>query len=348
MGEALSASTELELLRHHGDVEALDVELDFAVNVIPAQTPAWLREKLAQRLDELTAYPSPREVERVKAAVAKRHRRSPDEVMLLNGAAEGFALLPQLKPRHAIVVHPSFTEPEYALRQAGCRVTQHILDPPYALDPKTVPPEPDLLVIGNPTNPTSVLHNAADIIALATEQRVVVVDEAFMDCVLGETESLASQSFPNLIVIRSLTKMWGLAGLRCGYLLAQPDLIEKLETQRPHWPVGTLVLQAIAECVSGAALDQSQAVAHTLQPERAYLITELTHRGFDVARPAAGPFVLASRSDAAQIRARLRDKGIAIRRGDTFPGLTENSVRIAVRDRARTDTLLAAIDEIGT
>ncbi|NFW08197.1 aminotransferase class I/II-fold pyridoxal phosphate-dependent enzyme, partial [Staphylococcus aureus] len=98
------------------------------------------------------------------------------------GAAEAFPLVATLEPRHAIVVHPQFTEPAAALRAAGISVGRHILNVSdgFALDPDLVPDDADLVVVGNPTNPTGRLHLATDLLALRRPGRVLVVDEAFM------------------------------------------------------------------------------------------------------------------------------------------------------------------------
>ena len=145
-------------LRHHGDVDAAPGLADFAVNVRVPHPPDWLRERLAAALDGLGSYPSKLADERAREAVARRHGRSPDEVLLLNGAAEGFALLPKLAPRRAAIVHPGFTEPEVAFRDAGIPVEHVLLDGDFKLKDTYV--DADLTVIGNPTNPTSVLHEA--------------------------------------------------------------------------------------------------------------------------------------------------------------------------------------------
>ena len=88
-----------------------------------------------------------------------------------------------------------------------------------------MPADADLVVIGNPTNPTSVLHPARLINSLRRRGRLVVVDEAFMDCVPGETETMIGDDMTGLVVLRSLTKTWGLAGLRAGYVIGDPKLI---------------------------------------------------------------------------------------------------------------------------
>lgn len=210
-------------LRHHGDVDARPGMLDFAVNVQGGAPPGWLRNRLAARLDDLGRYPSVADELAARAAVAARHGRSADEVLLLAGAAEGFAMLPRLAPRLAAVLHPSFTEPELALRAADIPVTRVVLEPPYTLDPALVPTTADLVVLGNPTNPTSVLHPADTIRALCRPGRIIVVDEAFADAIPGEPQSLAAAAGADILVLRSLTKTWALAGLRCGYFLGAPN-----------------------------------------------------------------------------------------------------------------------------
>ncbi len=193
--------------------------LDFAVNVRAAEPPSWLVDRLAARLADLGRYPSAADEQRAIDAVAARHGRSDDEVALLAGAAEGFALLANLRPRLAALIAPSFTEPEAALAAAGVPFEHVVLDPPFDLADAQVPDDADLVVVGNPTNPTSVLHLRDEVLALRRPGRIVVVDEAFADAVPGEPESLAGESLPDVVVLRSLTKTWSLAGLRVGYAL---------------------------------------------------------------------------------------------------------------------------------
>ncbi|MQY25687.1 Rv2231c family pyridoxal phosphate-dependent protein CobC [Nocardia aurantia] len=336
-----------ERLRHHGDVDAQPGMLDFAVNVQGSGPPAWLRDRLAARLGELGRYPSAAEEQAARAAVAARHGRASDEVLLLAGAAEGFAMLPRLGSAGAAVLQPSFTEPEFVLREAGVPVTRVLLPPPYTLDPALVPMSADLVVLGNPTNPTSVLHPAERILALRRPGRILVVDEAFIDAVPGETESLATQSLPDVLILRSLTKTWALAGLRCGYLLGAPDLLARLNHGRPHWPLGALQLEAIAATAEPAAVAESRSRAERLAVHRLAMSARLRSAGVHVHEPAAGPFLLIHVPDAELLRKRLADKGIAVRRGDTFPGLGPGHLRLAVRPPAAVDRLIAAIHDVG-
>ncbi|MEU3462451.1 Rv2231c family pyridoxal phosphate-dependent protein CobC [Streptomyces sp. NPDC006733] len=335
-------------LRHHGDAEVRDdggVLTDLAVNVRSGTPPAWLKAVIAASLDGLAAYPDGRAA---RAAVARRHGRPEDEVLLAAGAAEAFVLLARaFAPRHAVVVHPQFTEPEAALRDAGHRVHRLVLDAAdgFRLDPAAVPEDADFVVLGNPTNPTSVLHPAGVVARLARPGRTLVVDEAFMDAVPGESASLATRrDVPGLVVLRSLTKTWGLAGLRIGYVLAGAEDIARLGRAQPLWAVSSPGLAAIEACVAPRALAEAERAAADIAACRAYLIDRLGESaGVRVAGTPAGPFVLVELARAAAVRERLRDLGFAVRRADTFPGLDARWLRIAVRDAATTDAFAEAL-----
>src|SRR5690606_4489603 len=302
---------------------------------------------IAASLTGLAAYPDGRAA---RAAVAARHGVPAERVLLTAGAAEAFVLLARALPaRRPVVVHPQFTEPEAALRDAGHTVDRVLLREAdgFRLDPAAVPEDADLVVVGNPTNPTSVLHPAAAVARLARPGRTLVVDEAFMDAVPGEREALAGRrDVPGLVVLRSLTKTWGLAGLRIGYVLAAAEVVAALERAQPLWPVSTPALAAAEACVSPAALAEAEEAARVVATHRAHLVAGLrdfASHGLRVTEPAEAPFVLVRVPAAARVRRRLRALGYATRRGDTFPGLDENWLRVAVRDRGTTDGFLAAL-----
>ncbi|MER6822974.1 Rv2231c family pyridoxal phosphate-dependent protein CobC [Streptomyces cellulosae] len=340
-------------LRHHGDAEVRDdggTLVDLAVNVRADTPPAWLRDRIAASLAGLAAYPDGRDA---RAAVAARHGLPVERVLLTAGAAEAFVLLARaLKVSRPVVVHPQFTEPEAALRDAGHTVDRVLLREAdgFRLDPAAVPEDADLVVIGNPTNPTSVLHPASSVAQLARPGRTLVVDEAFMDAVPGEREALAGRTdVPGLVVLRSLTKTWGLAGLRIGYVLAAPETVAELERAQPLWPVSTPALAAAEACVSPAALAEAEEAAGAIAADRAFLLAGLRDFapfGVRVVEPAEAPFVLVRVPDAAGVRRRLRTLGYAARRGDTFPGLDGDWLRLAVRDRGTTEGFLGALGRV--
>jgi histidinol-phosphate aminotransferase len=339
-------------LRHHGDAELVSGEpvsdmVDLAVNVRPGPLPGWLARPLTASLTGLASYPRP---ELARSAVAARHGRDPAEVLLTAGAAEAFVLLARtLRPRRTVVVHPQFTEPEAALLAAGHRVERVILaeGEGYVLDPARIPPEADLVVLGNPTNPTSVLHPAEVIAGFIRPGRTVVVDEAFADTVPGERESLAGRAdLPGLVVVRSLTKTWGLAGLRVGYLLAEPEMVRRLADSQPLWAVSTPALAAALACSSDEALAEQERIAAEWGRHRRHLLAALAGvPGVAVAGSPESSFVLmrAASGTGSALREILRRKGYVLRRGDTFPGLTADHLRIAVRPPAVLNGFVTAL-----
>ncbi|SNY31079.1 Rv2231c family pyridoxal phosphate-dependent protein CobC [Paractinoplanes atraurantiacus] len=344
-------------LGHHGDTEVGPGLIDLAVNVRHEPMPPWLAQPLMSSLSDLKAYP---QAEKATAAVALRHGRVSEEVLLTAGAAQGFVLLAQALrgANHPVVVHPQFTEPEAALLNAGHVVDRVLLreEDGFRLKKEDVPDDADLVFVGNPTNPTSVLHPAAEIAALARPGRVLVVDEAFSDTtfregVAGEPESLASRrDLPGLVVLRSLTKTWGLAGLRIGYLLGPADLLKRLAAAQPLWAVSTPALAAALACASPTAIAAEREIARRLAADRAHLLRRLGEvPKVTVAGAPASAFVSVRLQGADKIRLELRERGYAVRRGDTFPGLGADWLRLAVRDTATTDafveTLTAVIEE---
>lgn len=347
-GSAGTARTAGFDLRHHGDAEVRGADAaltDLAVNVRAGTPPDWLKARIAASLDGLAAYP---DGQVAREAVAARHGLPAGRVLLTAGAAEAFVLLARALPaRRPVVVHPQFTEPEAALRDAGHTVERVVLDERdgFLLTPGAVPEDADLVVIGNPTNPTSVLHPADALAELARPGRTLVVDEAFMDAVPGERESLAGHTdVPGLVVLRSLTKTWGLAGLRIGYVLAEPDTVTALERVQPLWPVSSPALVAAEACCTPSALAEAARAADRMAADRAHLAGRLAELAeVRVCGPAAGPFLLIHLPGAAAIRARLRELGFAVRRGDTFPGLGPDWLRLAVRDPATTDRFVIAL-----
>ncbi|WP_375001718.1 cobyrinate a,c-diamide synthase [Aeromicrobium sp. CTD01-1L150] len=325
-------------LTWHGDREVTDGLVDVAVNTFDGPRPGWLEDAL--RDADPTHYPDPSAAE---SALARRHGRRVEEVLATAGAAEAFTLIAGLRPwRCPVVVHPQFTEPDVALQRAGHDVHHVLCDPGahFALESDRVPEEADLVVVGNPTNPTGVLHPAESVRALRRPGRIVVVDEAFMDGLAGEPESLAEVSQPGLVVVRSLTKLWSVPGVRAGYVLADPDVVAALRARQTPWSVGAQAIAAMLACSSEQARAETATRATTLVRNRAVLTDGLTELGVPHV-PGPAPFVLARLGPGAHER--LREAGFAVRRADTFPGLDESWVRISVRRPDVTRRLLAAL-----
>jgi cobyrinic acid a,c-diamide synthase len=339
-------------LYHHGDSDVAEGLVDLAVNVRLPAPPDWLGAVINNATRHLAVYP---DTDAATKAIAEAHGVAVDQVLPTAGGAEAFTLIARaFRPQRPLIVHPQFTEPEAALIAAGHRPERLILSSAaeFQLRTNQLPPEADLIMIGNPTNPTSVLHPATLITSLRRAGRIVVVDEAFMDCVLGETESVISADMTGLVVLRSLTKTWGLAGLRAGYVIGDPKLIAAIRRQQPPWSVSTPALAAMVACLTPDAKTLAAEAAEELTYRRAYLIEQLGNIGLAVAGRPRASFVLLDTSGArgkrepGWVRLALWDQGFAARRGETFPGLGPDWIRVAVREPNTTDQLVAALGRL--
>lgn len=263
------------------------------------------------------------------------------------GAAEAFTLIARAVPGSSLVVHPQFTEPEAALRAAGRQPRRHVLArrDGFRLDPREVP-EADLIVIGNPTNPTAVLHRRADLERVRAG--TLVVDEAFLDAIEGEPETLIdAEGMPGRLVLRSLTKTWALAGVRAGYVVGDPGLIADLGRQQTPWSVSTPAVAATVACLAPERREEAAALAAQARAGREDLCRRLRAIGLDPVDGLA-PFVLVDTASIAPVSLRepLAELGFAVRRGESFPGLGPTWLRLAVRDPEQHAALAGAIDAL--
>ncbi len=330
-------------LLRHGDQETRPDLLDFAVNVFDGERPAWLAAALRDSLDEVRRYPDP---DLARTHLSHLHDRPACELLPTAGATEAFTLVARARAwRHPVVVHPQFTEPHAALLRAGHTVTSVVAHPArgFALEPDRIPAAADLVVVGNPTNPTGVLHPMSAIRSLARPGRLVVVDEAFMDSVVDERESLAGTRQPGVVVVRSLTKHWAIPGVRAGYVVGDSDAVADLAAQQTPWSVSSTALAVMAAATTPVARVEAHDRAVTLARWRQVLETGLVRRGVPFV-PSATSFVLARLGYGGA--SALSDQGIAVRRCGTFPGLDSSWSRIAVRPPPTTTYLLTALDQI--
>jgi histidinol-phosphate/aromatic aminotransferase/cobyric acid decarboxylase-like protein/adenosyl cobinamide kinase/adenosyl cobinamide phosphate guanylyltransferase len=341
---AQPVGADLAALRRHGDADVRPGDADHAVNVLSGGPPAWLRDELADALAaDVAAYP--REDEAV-AALAALHGRSPAEVVPANGAAHALWMLPAaLRPRHAAVVHPGFTEAEAALHAHLVPVTRVLRNPArdFALDPDAVPRDADLVIVGNPASPSGTLDPAAAVLALRRPGRVVVVEEAFMDLVPGEPGSVARDPLDDVIVVRSLTKSLAIPGLRAGYALAPLPLAERLRAVRPPWAVNALALAALT-AVAGRPQALAEAAARA-DRERRDLARRIDAIAGVRSWPAAANYLLVEVGDGPRVVAGLRKRGIAVRPALSFPGLGAGHLRLTARGPRENARLADALAE---
>src|SRR5690625_5059324 len=352
----ISDPSSTALLGDHGDRQVPPGTVDLAVSVWP-QTPPWLRNELAAI--DLVAYPDDTAA---TVAAAARHGLAADQCVLTNGAAEAFwAIAHGLRPRHAVCVHPSFTAPEAALHAADVPVTRLVraAADDFVLNPDDVPEDADMVVIGRPDNPTGRVEEMESVARLARPGSVVVVDDAFAEF-LPDASGVAGHAhyagLPGVLCVRSLTKVWGLAGLRVGYVTGPAELIGRVRAALQPWPVNSLAAHAVQRlCAPEREAQRLERVEH-MASARQYLLTALAtawrdagltdddHRLRIWASPAN--YVLLG-SDVPGLRHRLLEHGLAVRRCETFPGLDDTFVRLAVPLNAEvTNRFVGALTQV--
>jgi histidinol-phosphate/aromatic aminotransferase/cobyric acid decarboxylase-like protein/adenosyl cobinamide kinase/adenosyl cobinamide phosphate guanylyltransferase len=337
--------------RIHGDRMVPHGMLDFAVNVVDGDPPGWARVALQAGLDDLGRYPDDRAAAH---ALGERHGRPAEGVLPLGGAAEGFwRVALAVRPRRAAVVVPGFTESEAALRTVGAEIVRVPREAgrDWVLDPEAVPEDCDLVVLGRPENPTGVLDPRESVLRLRRPGRTVLVDEAFADFAPGSgargalaDERPADQGPGDLLVLRSLTKTLSVAGIRCGYLLGDPELVADVRDAGAPWSCPTPALELLRAYARRP--DACERIAARTSAHRGDLIARLRQLAGVQVWDGAANFVLVRVPHGVDAVAGLHTHGIAVRPCTTFAGLDDRYVRIAVRTpalHARLTSALAAV-----
>jgi threonine-phosphate decarboxylase len=323
----------------HGSSDDPDV-LDLSANINP-RVPDGTGAVYDDAFEAARSYPND-DYPEFRAAAADYVGCSPESVVPTAGglAAIRLAIGVTVSPGEDVLVpYPSFGEYAREVELAGGHPQFVAHDELLDRDPS----EYAMAVVCTPNNPTGDLYEE-DALAefadrCAAAGTVLLADEAFLG--FTDRDSLAGRE--RCIVARSLTKLFGLPGLRAGFAVAGGELRDRLETARPAWSLG-----GPAAAVGAHAMRDTAFVVETrrrVKRERAYLRAELTDRGFDV-RHSDAPFVLVEvGEDPTDLLDACRDRGVVLRDATTFRGLASH-VRIAVRDREATDRLLSVLDEV--
>ncbi len=328
--------------------------LDFSANINPLGFPPWLRPLLAMQMDELCHYPDPL-ADELTAALALTNGTQAEQVLVTNGASEALHLLPALAGKRRLLLPvPCYLGYARAAGQAGLPIETLPLTAengfslaPQALEERIRPDQ--LVMIGQPNNPTGRLVDSGALRRIAQHhpETLFVIDESFIDFA-GPQFSLRRQRPENIVIVQSLTKTWGIPGLRLGYVLAAPRIIAALCSAQPTWSVNGL-----AQAVGLRALADDDFLERSRQfvgRQRSRLEERL--KTFPQLTPLSGEanFLLVrvggGRNAGTRLVEQLGRKGVMLRDCSNFTGLDGGYVRIAVRGEEEQQRLFAALETV--
>lgn len=340
---------------HGGDIYRNNVEYDFSVNINPLGMPEGSLRAAAGALRLSGAYPDYRG-EELCSAIAAAEQVPREQVILGNGAAELiYALCHALRPRKGLAPAPSFQEYEAAVKGAGGSMcffplrkengfllTQEIL--------QNITEETDLFFLCNPNNPTGCLTERNFLMQAARKCRETgtwfCLDECFLPFSEEEEQYTMKhmlEEFPNMIILRAFTKIYGMPGLRLGYgLTASKELLMRMQGCLQPWNTSLPAQMAGIEALKdGAYLERTRRL---IREQRQYLYRELSKGMADEIYESGANFIFfRGREDWKE---RLLEQKVLIRACDNFPNLTKGYFRIAVRTPEENKELICRMRKI--
>lgn len=342
----------IEIYGHGGDVETAAARygkdaadfLDYSANINPLGPPIEVIEALRDGWKEIIRYPDPGH-RALKRRLSDRVALDEEHILIGNGAAECMALLLQaLAPETVGTIEPGFSEYRSLALQFGAKVEsiyghQDLHYRAKVSEIISLMKRVQVLFIGQPNNPNGVQYSLSDLTTLAEQAQLtktkLVIDEAFIDFIPEEKrQSLAPmlKNYPEVIILRSMTKFYAIPGLRLGYTLASPDIIRLMTDKQVTWSVNGLALLAGEACLL-AKSSYEQDTLSLIAAERAKLMDDLSSHGFTV-YPGEANYLLAETPaswTAHTLQEAMGRQGILIRNCAMYPGLNERSFRIAVK-----------------
>lgn len=350
----------MKTLVHGGDIysarEKIHTEIiDFSANINPLGIPDGVKEALTAAIPSCIHYPDPLN-RRLRKALALFEGVGEDQLVLGNGAADViFRLCLSVKPKKALLLAPGFQEYEEALRVTETRITFYDLreEEEFMVTErflKELKEDYDILFLCNPNNPTgqTIDKDLLRRIVKRTEELgiLLVMDECFQDFLEEEDrDSLTGLigTYPHLFILKAFTKLYAIPGVRLGYgITGNREILQGMERSGQPWSVSVL-----AEEAGLAALSEEEYRKKTkllIREERAFLKEGLSSLGFRVIGSKAN-YLFFTKKGAGSVKPYLEQRGILVRSCKNYRGLTEEYLRIAVKDRRSNECLLKALGD---
>lgn len=338
------------------------VKIDFSSNVNPLGISRQVLKEIRKNLKQISHIYPDSNCNLLKKNIADyiEHGIDKDWISVGNGATElihNFARAVSLK--NSIIIYPTFCEYELASKRCGMKIDYIPLSKKLQIQANLVIEKSknnhnSLIFLCNPNNPTGQVNT--DIIekiisCIDSSKTILLLDESFIEFLNNiERQSLISKikEYKNLVILRSMTKSYGLAGLRLGYLIAHPHLIQKLKSFQIPWSVN-----GIAQIAGIAALKDQVHISRAkkiIQKERNYMYKTLNKKGSNIhaLRSDVNFFLIKLKNinSIAYQKILLNIHGILVRDCSSFTGMSTDFIRVAVRTHRDNVTLLKAIYDI--
>jgi L-threonine-O-3-phosphate decarboxylase len=332
-----------------------DAILDFSASINPLGPPHSTLAAISSQLGNIRHYPNPNYSE-LKQALGRFHKLPTDWIIPGNGSAELLTWAGRELAQFAatVLTTPTFGDYYRALRAFNAKVLEFpissITSDLSSIFDKGFTTKDKGLLLNNPHNPTGKLLKRDAILPYLLEFALVVVDEAFMDFLHPEEEQSLIEmvpEFPNLVILRSLTKFYSLPGLRFGYAIAHPQRLQKWQSWRDPWAVNSLAAAAAIAAVEDKTFQQQ--TWEWLPKARNDLFTALADiRGLQPIKGAANFLLVESKHSVSDLQQKLlQHHQIFIRDCLSFPELGDRHFRVAVRLESDNRRLVEAVRELG-
>ena len=353
-------STKKSILSHGGNIYGAAMEksispdkiLDFSANINPLGPPEWLRSVISATVDRLFHYPDP-ECTALMESIAQRYDVDKETVVPANGTTELLYQLPRvIDVNRALIAVPSYIDYQKVMEQSGVPVELLLLDDENdfkiditVLDALVQPG--DIVFLASPNNPTGTLIDPGKlrVVAESHPKSLFLLDEAFLEFV-ATGKSLAGQC-QNCITLHSLTKFYGIPGLRLGFGVFPPAIAQKLKTVMPPWSVNTLAQEVGVQCLADSRY-QHASRENLLQCKESLEQGLASFPGVRV-YPSAANYLLLKVTGAItveEIRQKLYTKNILIRPCENYENLGPDFFRISVRCEKENEIFLEALSTI--
>lgn len=328
--------------------------LDFSANINPEGPPPAVIPTLRASLEDpasLACYPDI-ELTELKQSLARYAGVAPDNIVVANGFVPILdAALRALKIRHCLVPVPAFAEYRSALTRVRIKITPQFLAPrsnfAYNIE-SMLAGDHDAILLANPQNPSGVSCNPETLLQLvaaaALKNIIVLLDEAFIDYIASESLSPHVERFPNLIILRSVTKFHGIPGLRVAYAVGSAELARLITYELPPWPVTTLAAYAVSAALDDAAYAERNRLLN--QERRALMQSELNQLGIHSYNSAANFLLLRLPCDIDSDlfwQRMIVDNHMVLRNCHNYDGLGDGYLRAAVRTELQNEAFVRAI-----